>query len=43
MFKVGNVMFRDFLDDVVVAQGLTLLEDCALSAAHCGYLKLIFW
>ena len=34
MFEVGDVVFGDFLDDVVVGEGFTLLEYCALAAAH---------
>lgn len=34
MFEVRDVVFGDFLDDVVVGEGFALLEDGALVSAH---------
>lgn len=32
-------MFRDLLNDLVVGEGLPLLENSCLISAHCYYLK----
>ncbi len=34
MLQVGDIVLGDFLDDIIVGEGLTLLENCALATAH---------